>query len=155
MRQTPSGGMSLRYRAGLDAQAPAYREGMPAVRIDTSHPRSSDDVASVIEAVYLAQRQALKVPEGDRNIIYTEHLPERFARPPGRSAQYVRIEISLFPGRSIDAKRALYDSITDRLGALGIAPADVFIIVHEPPLENWGIAGRAASDIDLGFDLNV
>lgn len=139
----------------LDVAAAGYRHCMPAVRIDTSHPRSSDEIASVIDAVYLAQREALKVPEGDRNIIYTEHLPERFAPPPGRSAQYVRIEISLFPGRSIDAKRALYASITSRLGALGIAPADVFIIVHEPVLENWGIAGRAASDIDLGFDLNV
>ncbi len=128
---------------------------MPAVRIDTSHPRSDDEVAAVVDAVYQAQREALKVPEGDRNIVYTEHRPARFAPPPGRSAQFLRIEFSLFPGRSVDAKRALYASITRRLQALGIEPADVFIIVHEPPLENWGIAGRAASDIELGFDLHV
>lgn len=128
---------------------------MPAVRIDVCRARPDDEVAGIIEAVYLAQRETLKVPEGDRNIIYSEHPSGRFAPPPGRSADYTRIEISLFPGRSVEAKRALFASITTRLGEFGIEPADVFIILHEPPLENWGIAGRAAADIDLGFGLDV
>jgi phenylpyruvate tautomerase PptA (4-oxalocrotonate tautomerase family) len=39
---------------------------------------------------------------------------------------------------------------------LGIAPSDVFIVVLEPPLENWGIRGGVpASEVDLGFNLKV
>ncbi|GAA4766626.1 tautomerase family protein [Microbacterium gilvum] len=78
-----------------------------------------------------------------------------FAAPPGRSQDFIRIEFTIFPGRSSQAKRALYREVTVRLEELGIAPDDVFIIVHEPPLENWGIAGRSASEIDLGFALDV
>lgn len=46
--------------------------------------------------------------------------------------------------------------MVDRLGDLGILPDDVIIVLHELPLDNWEIRdGLPASDIDLGFDLNV
>ena len=111
---------------------------------------------ALIEAVYEAQREALGVPEDDRQIRYLEYPPERFAVPPEKTENYTVVEISLFPGRSLDAKRALYASIVRRFGELGIAPADVFIVVHEPPLDNWGIrGGQPASEVDLGFTLDI
>ena len=110
----------------------------------------------MIEAVYLAQREALKVPEDDRQIRYIEHTPEHFAVPPGKSENYTFVEIILFPGRSVEAKKELYQSIVRRFGALGVSPSDVLIVLHEPPLENWGIRGGVpASEVDLGFNLNV
>lgn len=128
---------------------------MPAVRIDVCRTRPDSEVLEIIDAVYLALRESLRVPEGDRNIIYTEHTPSRFAVPAGQSTLYTRIEISLLPGRSIRAKRALYASIATRFEAFGIPAESILVILHEPPIENWGIAGRAASDIDLGFALDV
>ncbi len=42
------------------------------------------------------------------------------------------------------------------LEALGIAPDDVFILLNEVALENWGIRGGVpASEADLGFKVNV
>ncbi len=109
-----------------------------------------------MEAVYQAQREALKVPDGDRQIRYIEHKPEHFAVPPGKTENYTLVEIVLFPGRTLDAKRNLYQSIVRRFGEIGIAPADVFIVLYEPPLDNWGIrGGLPASEVDLGFNLNV
>ena len=129
---------------------------MPLARIEVRKSRSADEIAELMEAVYLAQREALKVPEGDRQIRYVEHKPEHFAVPPEKSENYTLVEIVLFPGRTLEAKRQLYQSIVRRFGAIGIAPTDVFIVLHEPPLDNWGLrGGLAASDIDLGFDLNV
>jgi phenylpyruvate tautomerase PptA (4-oxalocrotonate tautomerase family) len=128
---------------------------MPLAKIEVRRSRPDTEVQSLIEAVYVAQREALGVPEGDRQIRYVEYPPERFAIPPDKTDDYTVVEISLFPGRSTDAKRALYASIVNRFEQLGIAPSDVFIVLHEPPLENWGITGRAASDIELGFSLNV
>lgn len=129
---------------------------MPLARIEVRRRRTAEEVSAMIEAVYQAQREALKVPEGDRQIRYIEHQPEHFAVPPGKTKDYTLVEITLFPGRTLGAKRNLYKSIVRRFGALGIAPADVFIVLYEPSLENWGVRGGfPASEVDLGFNLNV
>lgn len=129
---------------------------MPLARIEVRKSRPAEEVAAIMEAVYQAQREALKVPEGDRQIRYIEHRPEHFAVPPGKTENYTLVEITLFPGRTLDAKRHLYQSIVRRFGELGIDPADLFIVLNEPPLDNWGLrGGRPASEIDLGFNLNV
>jgi phenylpyruvate tautomerase PptA (4-oxalocrotonate tautomerase family) len=42
------------------------------------------------------------------------------------------------------------------LGALGIAPDDIFIVLNEVALENWGIRGGVpASEVELGFKVNI
>ena len=129
---------------------------MPLARIETRRPRPPHEVQALIEAVYQAQREALKVPEDDRQIRYIEHRPEHFAAPPDKTENYTLVEIQIFPGRSLEAKRALYRGIVSRFGALGIAPSDILILLQEPPLANWGLrGGQAACDIDLGFKLDV
>lgn len=129
---------------------------MPLARIEVRRSRPAHEVQALIEAVYQAQREALRVPEDDRQIRYVEHRPEHFAVPPDKTENYTLVEITLFPGRSIEAKRALYASIVRRFGALGIAASDVFIVLYEPPLTNWGLrGGQPASDVDLGFRLDV
>ena len=129
---------------------------MPLARIEVRKNRPVEEVAALMEAVYQAQREALKVPEGDRQIRYIEHKPEHFAVPPGKTENYTLVEIALFPGRTLEAKRNLYKSIVRRFGELGIAPTDVFIVLYEPPLDNWGLrGGLPASEVDLGFNLNV
>lgn len=129
---------------------------MPFAKIEVRRSRPPEQVQAMIEAVYQAQREALKVPEDDRQIRYIEHRPEHFAVPPGKTENYTFVEILLFPGRSLQAKRQLYAGIVRRFGALGIAPADVFIVLQEPPLDNWGIRGGVpASEVDLGFERHV
>ena len=128
---------------------------MPIAKIEVCRPRSSDEVAAMIDAVYQAQLEALKVPDDDKQIRYIEHLPAHCPIPPGKTENYTFVEFILFPGRSLEAKRRLYQGIVQRFGVLGIQPSDILIVLHEPPLDNWGIRGLPASEIDLGFDLNV
>ena len=129
---------------------------MPLAKIEVRKSRPAFEVEALMEAVYQAQREALKIPEGDRQIRYIEHKPEHFAVPPGRTENFTLVDITLFPGRSLDAKRSLYQSIVRRFGELGIAPTDVFIVLNEPPLDNWGLRGGfPASEIDIGFKLDV
>jgi phenylpyruvate tautomerase PptA (4-oxalocrotonate tautomerase family) len=86
---------------------------MPLTKIEGRRPRSSAEVQAVIEAVYQAQREALKVPEWDRQIV-------------------------------------------ERLGRVGIDASDITIVLHDIPLEDWGIrGGQAACDVDLGFKVDV
>ncbi len=62
----------------------------------------------------------------------------------------------MFPGRSTNAKRHLYQALVRNLAPLGIAPSDVFIVLHEPAMENWGVRGGfPASEVDLGFKVDV
>lgn len=129
---------------------------MPVALIETRRPRRLEEVQALMEAVYLAQREALKIPEGDKTVRYVEHRPEHFAVPPGKTENYTLVEIKLFPGRSLDAKRQLYQGIVRRFEALGIAPADVLITLIEPPLDNWGVrGGQPGSEVNLGFKLDV
>lgn len=129
---------------------------MPLTRIETRRAWPPEQVAALMEAVYLAQREALKLPEGDKNIRYLEHRPEHFSVPPGKTENFTLVEVQMFPGRSLAAKRALYQGIVQRLGALGIAPTDILIVLQEPPLDNWGLrGGQPASELDLGFNLDV
>lgn len=129
---------------------------MPIARIEVCRSRPPDQVAAPIDAVYQARIEALKVPADDRQIRYVEHKPEHFPVPPGKTENYTLVEFLLFPDRSLDAKRGLYQGIVRRFGALGIAPGDIIIVLHEPPLANWGIrGGQPASEVDLGFSLDV
>jgi phenylpyruvate tautomerase PptA (4-oxalocrotonate tautomerase family) len=129
---------------------------MPLAKIEVRKTRSQSEISAMIEAVYLAQREAFKVPENDRQIRYVEYKPEHFEVPPGVSENYTFVEITIFPGRSIQAKRNLYQGIVKRFSALGIPPQETFIVLNELPLENWGLRGGIpASELDLGFNLNV
>jgi phenylpyruvate tautomerase PptA (4-oxalocrotonate tautomerase family) len=129
---------------------------MPVSKIEVRCIRPAHEIQALIDVVYQAQRKALRVPESDRNIRYIEHKPEMFAVPPGRTENYTFVEILLFPGRSVQAKRLLYQEIVAGFAAVGIDALDIFIAILEMPLENWGIRGGIpASDLDLGFNLNV
>lgn len=129
---------------------------MPLAKIEVRKTRPPEQVQAIIEAVYQAQREALKVPEHDRQIRYIEHRPEHFAVPPGRTDDFTLVEIQLFPGRSPQAKKALFQAIVQRFEAIGIARSEVFIVLTEPALENWGIRGGVpASEMNLGFRLDV
>lgn len=44
--------------------------------------------------------------------------------------------------RFIQQKKKAIELITAKLGErLSIAPSDIFIVMSEPPLENWGMGG--------------
>ena len=102
--------------------------------------------------------QAFRILPGDRNVRLMVHAPHRFACPPhlAQPALYTHVSIDAFAGRSLDAKRALYRGIVENLGALGIPKDHVKILLRELPRENWGIrGGQAASDVELGFKIDV
>lgn len=129
---------------------------MPIARIEVRKNRSPEQVQAIFESVYQAQREAMQLPERDRQIRYIEHRPEHFRVPSDKGENYTIVEIAPFSGRSHQAKCALYQAIIKRFEALGIAASDVVIVLGEVPLDNWGIrGGKPASEVDLGFKVNV
>lgn len=126
---------------------------MPLVQMEVVKGRSSSEKKALFDAVHEALVDAFKIPDDDRVQRLVEYEKDDFDAP---SASLTIVTITMFPGRSAAAKRDLYKSITDRFEGLGIPAMDVMIVLDERPLEDWGIrGGQAASDIDLGFDLEV
>lgn len=129
---------------------------MPLVRIEILEGRPASERKRLLQAVHDALVEAFGIPEDDRTQRLIEHADENFEIPPGRSERYTLVEITAFPGRSPDAKRALYRAIVRNLGKAGVPADDVSIVLHEPPMVNWGIrGGRSADEVDLGFRLDV
>ena len=129
---------------------------MPLVRIEVRRPWAPQQKKAIIEAVHSAMREALAIPENDRQIRYVEYRAEDFEVPPGKTENYTLVEITMFAGRSLSAKKALYQALVRKLGTLGIAGMDLLIVLVEVPLENWGIRGGVpASEVDLGFKVEV
>lgn len=82
--------------------------------------------------------------------------PEDFFFPEGRSENYVIIEITLFEGRSTEAKKTLYRLLFERFQSLlGITPNDVEIVLYESPRHNWSIRGKAGDELELDYKITV
>jgi len=132
------------------------RSLMPVVKIDTRRGLAPETKRRLLDAAHEALVAAFKIPDHDRTQRLVEHAPEDFDIPPGRGERYTVVEISVFAGRSVDAKRALYRELVERFEAAGIPRADVFILLHEEPVENWGLRGGIAGcDIDFGFKIQI
>ena len=131
---------------------------MPSVLIEVRQQYSQDQEVAIIDAVHMALRKAFKIVPTDKNVRLLVHEPHRFACPPNKEqpSAYTHISIDAFAGRSIDAKRALYQAIVNNLEPLGIPKDHVKILLREIPKENWGIrGGQAGCDVDLGFKIDV
>ena len=129
---------------------------MPLAKIETRKAWSSTQKKEIMEAIHSAMRGALKIPEDDRDIRFYEYHPDDFQVSPGKTENYILVEITMFAGRSLQAKKELYRGIVANLGKLGILAGDVFIVLHEFPLDNWGIRGGVpASEVNLGFKVGI
>jgi len=129
---------------------------MPIVKVHRLQGHPSEENRGILAAVHDALVAAFKIPDHDRNHLLFELDAAHFEIPTDRTAAYTLIEILAFPGRSIEAKRALYAGIAERLGRLGIPATDVFVILGEPPLEDWSVRnGLASSDARPNFKLDV
>lgn len=126
---------------------------MPLTEINIAEGQSGAFKRTFMDSVHAALVECLAIPENDKNIRLKEFDPVLFdSKPPYKYF----IEITLFLGRKPETKKKLYQTIVQTLkGALDIDPLEVFILLKEQPLENWGIRGGIpANEVDLGFAID-
>ncbi len=129
---------------------------MPLVKISLCKGKSHKEKKALMDAVHSALVDSFEIPEGDRNQRIVEFEPENFEYSEGKTQNFTIIEMTVFPGRTIAAKRKLYNKLVENLQKLNIQPNDILIVLQEPPLDNWGISGGLpASEVDIGFKLDV
>ncbi|MGB4115505.1 MAG: tautomerase family protein [Polaromonas sp.] len=116
---------------------------MPFVHISLPHNTFPQDVTAVADALHNALVATFNVPEPDRfQTIHRYCQGELICTPEflgvQHSAHVVFVQISCSPGRSLDAKRALYAKIAaDIARSSSFKPEDVIINLLETHRENW------------------
>lgn len=115
---------------------------MPLVRIEMKKGKDAAYKKTLLACVHEGLMESLGIPDWDRfqRIIEIDH--EDFETSPQKTDSFVIIELTLFPGRTSAQKKSAIEKVTGLLHErLGIAKEDVFIVIYEPPLQNWGMAG--------------
>lgn len=129
---------------------------MPLVRVSPRAGFSAAENQLVLDAVHAALVEGFKIPDSDRHQQLLELDTAHFEIPHERGPGYTLVEITAFPGRSVEAKRRLYDVLAQRCAAAGVPPQDLFVVLLEPPLENWCPRdGVSSADRKPGFALDV
>jgi phenylpyruvate tautomerase PptA (4-oxalocrotonate tautomerase family) len=129
---------------------------MPNVLVETRGGWLGAKRTAFLDAIQAATLEALRIPPHSLVLRLVEHPMECFAIPHEAAEQYTHIVIAMFAGRSLSAKRALYQAIVRHLEPFGVPPGDVRIILHEVPRENVGMqGGKAAVDLELGYEVGV
>jgi 4-oxalocrotonate tautomerase family enzyme len=112
--------------------------------------------AALSEAIHGAAMQALALPADKRFHRFIGLESADFIHPADRSADYLIVEVSMFEGRSTEAKKALIREIFSRIvAAIGIAAQDIEITIFETPRANWGIRGMPADELALSYRVEL
>ncbi len=107
-------------------------------------------------AIHSAIMEALRYPEDKKFHRFMPLDKDNFVHPMDRSENYAIIEISMFEGRSIDAKKQLIKLIFENVHRdVGIKPQDVEITIFETPKHNWGIRGKPGDELSLSYKVDV
>lgn len=130
---------------------------MPLVKISIIEGRSLSEKKRLLDAVHSSLVEAFKIPDRDRVQRIVEFKKDDFEIPQDRTGFFTIIEITILPGRLLEAKKNLYTTINQKLSGIGYQnPNDIVIVLNEPDLNNWGIrGGKPASEVDIGFRLDV
>ena len=100
--------------------------------------------------------ELLPTPEQIKQGLPLTPAAEDFVYPPGRSERYTIVEVSMFEGRSVEAKKQLIRLLYARAAAgIGLAPEDLEITIAETPRHCWGIRGLPGDELELDYRVSV
>ena len=129
---------------------------MPDILVEVKGSWLDGKQTAFLEAVHRAVVQTLKTPDDEPLARLIEHPANSYLTPHSAGERFTRIEIVLFRGRSLEAKRELYRAMVQNLRPFDIPPEDVKVVLVETTSENVGFrGGQAACDVDLGYALQV
>ena len=116
---------------------------MPIVKVSMLEGKTLEYKKTVLDCIHDGLVESIGIEDWDRFQRVEEFSKEDFEKPDFKSDDFMIIEISLFPGRSKELKGKLIETVAGNLNRrLSVAPSDIFILISEPPLENWGIGGK-------------
>src|SRR5215210_3879784 len=129
---------------------------MPDILVEVRGSWLDGKQAAFLEAIHQAVVEALRTPNDEPLARLIEHPVSSYLTPFSAGERFTRIEIVLFKGRSLEAKRELYRALVRKLYPFKVPAEDVKVVLLEIATENVGFrGGQAACDLDLGYALQV
>ena len=108
------------------------------------------------DAIHKSVMDTLNYPKEKRFHRFIALEQKEFLFPADRGDQYIIIEILMFEGRSVEAKKALIRALFKNIEeACGINVHSIEITIIETPKENWGIRGLPGDELMLDYKVNV
>ena len=116
---------------------------MPLVRVEIIKGKNAEYKKTLLDCIHEGLMESIGIADWDRFQRIIEIERADFETAPEKTEQFTYAEITMFQGRSKEQKKALIETVTQKLNEkLGIASTDIFIVIHEPPNENWGLGGK-------------
>ncbi len=125
---------------------------MPISRITTNFKLSSpEQFISDYQDILI---EHLGILPNDR-LVLLDQKDNGFYQPTDTAGNYIIIEINLFPGRSVEAKRHLYQNLVGLAKKYDVSKMNLRIFLNEIIKENWGVrGGQMGSEIELGYNID-
>ncbi len=123
---------------------------MPLVRISFMKGKPRGFGRSVGDIVYRSMIDTINVPSKDNFQVITEHDGSSLVYDSSyldiqRTDGIIVIQITLNEGRTVEAKKAFFKTVAERLSSeLGVRKEDVLINLVEVKKENWSFGNGVA-----------
>jgi phenylpyruvate tautomerase PptA (4-oxalocrotonate tautomerase family) len=112
--------------------------------------------AELSDAIHESLMEAFALPREKRFQRFFPLEREDFLFPSDRSDKYTIVEISVFAGRTPEAKKRLITTLFSRVQArANVSPQDLEITIYETPRASWGIRGKPGDELALDYKVNV
>ncbi|MCR4649475.1 MAG: tautomerase family protein [Lachnospiraceae bacterium] len=119
---------------------------MPLVKVNMIKGKDSAYKKTLLDCIHDGMVESLDIEDWDRFQRIIEFEKIDFEKPSFKTDDFMIIELTMFPGRTKEQKGKVIEKITGKINEkLSVAPEDVFIVIEEPPLDNWGMAGKQKS----------
>jgi phenylpyruvate tautomerase PptA (4-oxalocrotonate tautomerase family) len=112
--------------------------------------------AKLSEVIHSCVVEALEFPQNKRAHRFFPMNAEDFYFPASATDRYTIIEISMFEGRSVDARKRLIRLLFERICAeCDRLPNEVEVTITETPRHNWGFRGSPGDEVSLQYKVDV
>ncbi|MBV1871060.1 MAG: tautomerase family protein [Gammaproteobacteria bacterium] len=129
---------------------------MAQIKIYGLKSNLDENKLAISASIHDAVMSALEYPPEKKFHRFISLEPSEFIYPSDRSEKYIIVEISMFEGRSIEAKKNLIKGIYSNINKqTDITSQDIEITIFETPKANWGIRGLPGDELALGYKVEV
>jgi 4-oxalocrotonate tautomerase family enzyme len=119
---------------------------------------NKEELKKVSNSIHHSLVEHFEVPENDYFQMFLPYPSNQFFYDPfyllegekKRTEKMIHVSITCGPGRTINQKRNLYESISNAISNhLNISTTDIFIILNETSAENWSFGEGIAQMVNI------
>ncbi|MBE5107475.1 tautomerase family protein [Bacillus thuringiensis] len=119
---------------------------------------NKEELKTVSNSIHYSLIEHFEVPENDYFQMFLPYRPNQFFYDPHyllegekkRTEKIMHVSITCGPGRTINQKKSLYQSISKTISNhLKISTTDIFITLNETPVENWSFGQGVAQMVNM------